>query len=304
MASAAEGWRRRRAAATVALVVASRGGGFGGGGARGNQEDAQRMRNALRDEMQAPEHLIITQSDATVIMTAGDGRTTRLSTDGRKIKDESTKVERKTKWDGGKLVSEINGLGQGKITETYTVDEKKQLHVSLEIDGSQRKTTVNRVYDADSAGPARGYDFSSSSGFVVKPFLPWFLVFGLARREVVDVGHRLVGGGGIIVVEREGAARGLHGNRAARTFVALFPLLGCRPALRLGVGPEVSAPIGGRRSPPPDSKRGPPKDSRGGNPPPGRGPGGPPGRGPENPPGPRSSRARASLTASGRPLNA
>ena len=113
-----------------------RGGGFGaaggGGGADGRKpEDVQRMRNALRDEMQAPEHLIITQSDATVIMTAGDGRTTRLSTDGRKIKDESTKVERKTKWDGGKLVSEINGLGRGKITETYSVDaERKQLHVT------------------------------------------------------------------------------------------------------------------------------------------------------------------------------
>src|SRR5262249_33777842 len=53
------------------------------------------------------------------------------------------------------------------------------------------------------------------------------------------------------------------------------------------------------------SKRGPPK------PPPGRGPPNPPGRGPPKPPpgrggppGPRSSRARASLTASGRPLNA
>jgi hypothetical protein len=107
------------------------------------------MRNALRDEMQAPEHLIITQSDTTVIMTAGDGRTTRLSSDGKKIKDESTKIERKTVWDGGKLVSEINGLGRNKITETYSVDsEHKQLHVTLAID-NQGKTTVKRVYDAD-----------------------------------------------------------------------------------------------------------------------------------------------------------
>jgi hypothetical protein len=127
------------------------GGGFGnGGGAEGGTpEDAQRMRNALRDEMQAPEHLIITQSDTTVIMTAGDGRTTRLSTDGRKIKDESTKIERKTVWDGGKLVSEINGLGRSKITEIYSVDaERRQLHVTLAID-NQAKTMVKRVYDAD-----------------------------------------------------------------------------------------------------------------------------------------------------------
>ena len=107
------------------------------------------MRNALRDEMQAPDHMTITQSEATVVITAGDGRTTRLATDGRKIKDESTKVERKTKWDGAKLVSEISGLGQGKITETYSIDaELKQLHVTLQIDGP-RKATVNRVYDAD-----------------------------------------------------------------------------------------------------------------------------------------------------------
>jgi len=127
------------------------GGGFGnGGGAEGGTpEDVQRMRNALRDEMEAPEHLIITQSDTTVTMTAGDGRTTRLSTDGRKIKDESTKIERKTVWDGGKLVSEINGLGRSKITETYSVDaERRQLHVTLAID-NQAKTMIKRVYDAD-----------------------------------------------------------------------------------------------------------------------------------------------------------
>jgi len=133
------------------------GGGFGSGGWGGGSsangrtpEDVERMRSALRDEMQAAEHLTITQSGTTVIMTAGDGRTTRLSTDGKKIKDESTKIERKTTWEAGKLVSEINGLGQGKITETYSVDaERQQLHMALHIDAPQRKTTLNRVYDAD-----------------------------------------------------------------------------------------------------------------------------------------------------------
>ena len=129
-------------------------GGFGGGGRprhrRAEPADVQRQRNALRDELQPPEHLTITETGATVIMTAGDGRTTRLSVDGKKIKDESTNVERRTKRDGGKLVSEITGLGNGKITETYSVDdEHKQLHVTLEIEGSQRKATTNRVYDAD-----------------------------------------------------------------------------------------------------------------------------------------------------------
>jgi hypothetical protein len=134
------------------------GGGFGGGGFGGggratdgrNPEDVQRQRNALRDELQPAEHLTITETGATVILTAGDGRTTRLSVDGKKIKDESTNVERRTKRDGGKLVSEITGLGNGKITETYSVDdEHKQLHVALEIEGQKGKATTKRVYDAD-----------------------------------------------------------------------------------------------------------------------------------------------------------
>ena len=73
-----------------------------------------------------------------------------MSADGKKIKDESTSVERRTKWDAGKLVSEVSGLGQGKIVETYTLDtEHKQLRVTLNIESAQRKATVNRVYDAD-----------------------------------------------------------------------------------------------------------------------------------------------------------
>ena len=107
------------------------------------------MRDALRDEMHPPDHLTIVQSDTMIIITTRDGRTTRLAPDGTKVKDESTGVERRTKWDGGKLVSEVTGLGSGKITETYSVDaELKQLRVALAIDGP-RKTSQARVYDLD-----------------------------------------------------------------------------------------------------------------------------------------------------------
>ena len=130
-------------------------GGGGGGGFGGQQqtpeqrEAAQRMRDALRAELQAPDHMTIVSSATTIIITTPDGHTTRLAIDGSKIKDESTGIERKTKWDGGKLVSEISGLGRGKITETYAVDgEPKQLRVKLEMDGP-RKTTQTRVYDLD-----------------------------------------------------------------------------------------------------------------------------------------------------------
>jgi len=138
------------------------GGGFGGGFGRGGgggfggqqqtteqREAAQRMRDAMRQELQAPDHMTIVSSDTTIIITTPDGHTTRLATDGSKVKDDSTGVERKTKWDKGNLVSEVSGLGRGKITETYAVDsEAKQLKVKLEIDGP-RKSTQTRVYDLD-----------------------------------------------------------------------------------------------------------------------------------------------------------
>ena len=112
-------------------------------------EDRQRMRDALRDIMNPPEHLTITEGSSMVILTSGDGRVVRLSPDGKTVKDDTTKISRKTKWDGDKLVSEITGTGPRKLTETYVVDaEHKQLHVTVRMDDPNRPVTVNRVYDA------------------------------------------------------------------------------------------------------------------------------------------------------------
>ncbi len=141
-----------------------RGGGFGGGrggfgrggrgdGARGgvDPEAAARVRTAMRDLTTAAERLTIVQAEKLVIVTSQDGRTTRLAPDGKKIKDESTKIERRTKWDGEKLVSEITGLGDAKITETYYVDpERHQLHVTLQSENGRRPLMLHRVYDAES----------------------------------------------------------------------------------------------------------------------------------------------------------
>ena len=130
-----------------------RGGGMGRGGAGGggmNPDDAKRMRDAMRDILDAPERLTIVQTENMVVITTGDGRVTRLSPDGKKIKDDNTKIERKTKWDGGKLVSEVSGLGPGKITETYAVDpEHHQLIVTLAAESSRAQSVGgHRVYDA------------------------------------------------------------------------------------------------------------------------------------------------------------
>jgi hypothetical protein len=131
-------------------------GGFGGGnGATSSMspEERQRLRDELRDIMNPPDRLTITEANSMIIITAGDGHVERLTANGKKIADESTKIERKTKWDNDKLVTEISGAGPRKITETYWVDpEQKQLHVSVLLDVPNRSRTVNRVYDATDGG--------------------------------------------------------------------------------------------------------------------------------------------------------
>ena len=131
-----------------------RGGGMRGGGMGrgGNPEDAQRMRDAMRDVLNPPDRLTIVQTASMIVITTGDGRVTRLAPDGTKIKDDNTKIERKTRWDAGKLVSEVSGLGPGKITETYAIEpEHRQLLVTVAMDNSRmpQPMTQHRVYDAD-----------------------------------------------------------------------------------------------------------------------------------------------------------
>lgn len=139
-------------------------GGFGGGGRGGlggggygrrggmDREEMARMRDAMRDIMSGPEHLVITQTPSMIVITAPDGRTTRLSPDGTKVKDDSTKVERTTKWDGDKLVTQIRGLGRSSITESYALDsEHHQLRRMLQIEGGQggQPRTITYIYDMD-----------------------------------------------------------------------------------------------------------------------------------------------------------
>jgi hypothetical protein len=134
------------------------GGGMGRGGMQGqprmSPDEMARMREAVRDLIDPSDHLTITQTDSMIVVTGADGRTTRLSPDGKKIKDENTGVERKTKWDAGKLVSEVNGLNQGKATQTFALDpETHQLRITVQMEGrgsqGNRPRTITHVYDFD-----------------------------------------------------------------------------------------------------------------------------------------------------------
>ena len=153
------------------------GGGFGGGwggrgGGRGagaamNPDDMARMRDAMRDLTSPPTHLTIVETDSMVVLTSADGRTTRLAPDGKKVKDDNTGIERKTKWDGEKLVTEVSGLGpMGKATQTIAADpESHQLRIVLQMEGGRQADsrqaaagnsaqgrgprTITHVYDDD-----------------------------------------------------------------------------------------------------------------------------------------------------------
>ncbi|HZR26982.1 MAG TPA: hypothetical protein VFA59_25525 [Vicinamibacterales bacterium] len=137
------------------------GGGFGGGGRGGyggggrqqmDPEQAARVRDAMREITSPSDHLTITQTESMVVITGADGHTTRLSPDGKKIKDDNSGIERKTKWDAGKLVSEISGLGQMKVTQTYAINpELHQLRITAQIEGGPggQARTVTHVYDSE-----------------------------------------------------------------------------------------------------------------------------------------------------------
>ena len=126
--------------------------GRGGGDAprpEADRDATARKREAIRDIMDPSERLTITQTETMIVITTAEGRTTRLSPDGSKIKDDNTGIERKTRWDGDKLVSDISGAGPGKITQTYVVDpEHHQLRITASLQGARgQPRTVTHVYD-------------------------------------------------------------------------------------------------------------------------------------------------------------
>ena len=111
------------------------GGGYSGGHAADPDETARRQ-EAWRDLVTAPDHMTIVQTESMIVITSRDGRTTRLSPDGKKIKDESTNIERKTRWEEGKLVTEISGTS-GHATETYLVNPTQhELLVVVRLESS------------------------------------------------------------------------------------------------------------------------------------------------------------------------
>ena len=112
---------------------------------------------AMRDLLEAPARMTIVRTEAMVIITTGDGRTTRLATDNSKVKDESTGIERRTRWEGDMLVSDISGAVGGKMTETFALNPvSHRLVVTLQMEGGNRRGGDDRDPDADPGAPGGG----------------------------------------------------------------------------------------------------------------------------------------------------
>jgi hypothetical protein len=130
-----------------------RGGGGGGGRSAIDRERIAQQQEAARDILNSPAHLIISDTGTMIGLTGPDGRTTRLSPDGRTVKDENTNIERKTTWRGGRLVSEVSGAGPSKIVQTFSLDAEnhRRLRIVVDIEGGQggQRRTRTYVYDAD-----------------------------------------------------------------------------------------------------------------------------------------------------------
>ena len=117
----------------------------------GTGDRAERQREALNDLTSTPTRLTIVQTATIVIVTTGEGHTTRLAPNGKKIKDENTGMERSTKWTADGLASEITGLGSGKITQSFSVDpDNHRLTVTATFPprlGGTDPTIISGVYD-------------------------------------------------------------------------------------------------------------------------------------------------------------
>jgi hypothetical protein len=139
-------------------------GGFGGGGRRGgfpggeggnarSREDIERMRAVMEVALRAPGKLTIVRSEAVLVVTDEDGRSVRLTLDGKKNKStvDGLEVETSSKWDDGVLRVERKFKGDMKAVDELSLPtDPRILVMTTKVEGGGtrgRALTLKRVYD-------------------------------------------------------------------------------------------------------------------------------------------------------------
>jgi hypothetical protein len=134
------------------------GGGFGGRGGPGRGgggAGGDAMRETLRELLDAPPALTVTQTPTEITLLEEDGRLRALHPDGRAYKDSSGR-EVKTRWsEAGELVAETKGE-RGKVVETFGfARDPERLLVTLLLDVRGQPVAIRRVYvRPEAAAPA------------------------------------------------------------------------------------------------------------------------------------------------------
>ena len=121
--------------------------GPGGGG-------ADPLRETLREMLDAPPALTVTQTAGEITLLEEDGRLRALHPDGRAYKDSSGR-EVKTRWtEAGELVAETKGE-RGRIVETFSVSTNpSRLLVTLLLEVRGEPIAIRRVYVRPDEAPA------------------------------------------------------------------------------------------------------------------------------------------------------
>ena len=130
------------------------GGPVGGFGAPPSPEEMEAMRQTMDDALHASKDLLITQDGVSIEIVHDGERVVRLYADGRKNKG-STGIDKRTKWDASRLVTESKvsaSFGSTvRITETWAMMEAR-LAITTRLEGGpfEKAVVIRRLYDRES----------------------------------------------------------------------------------------------------------------------------------------------------------
>ena len=147
-------------------------GGYGGGGrgggaderaAQANLDRMQAIADYSRTLLQPAKQMTLVVHENTVSIAYDDGRVVEMETTNKKVSGRAenglVKFTRKSKWDAGALLSEIEIEEGAKFDEKYELTaDSSQLRVSTTTEGrggSDAKRTITHVYERPGANEAR-----------------------------------------------------------------------------------------------------------------------------------------------------
>lgn len=129
-------------------IVSGRSGGY----PRADPDDLERTRALMRLVTDGPDELMISVDGDAVTITSRAGRIEHLRADDRKVPEDSeagVQLERRTKWDGGALVTKFKVKGGGADGKQVYRRNGSRLTVQVVFDGDDALHTVKvkHVYD-------------------------------------------------------------------------------------------------------------------------------------------------------------